>query len=227
MKQNWAALRFRKQFGPKRVPYNNKSQLVAEYRAEWLQYFLIGAALGWPLGTRVGRWAQTYQGGVPVVPMNRWIEEWPNVEAGRATRKMFRRYAFGTCFVTGCALAVAFTDTGKMRNRDYTRPDLKPKAAMVKDSSALYEPRALSQLQQSYVINDRGTGIVNSTTFANDPELEPSNRRKSTAYRFFFPLDANYSTYTSPYSGADPLQSLDPQTGSFPTLINDYDDHRN
>ena len=224
--QPWATLRFRKQFGPKRVPYNNKSQLVAEYRAEWIQWFLMGGLLGWPLGTRVGRWAQTYQGGVPVVPYNRWVEEWPNVDAQRTTRKFFRRYAFGTCFITGFALAKYMTDTGRLRNRDYTRPDFKPKAAMVKDTSSQYDTQALSQLQQAYS-GYQDPGIVNSTTFANHPHLDPSNKRKSTHYRFFFPLDANYSTQTNPYSGSDPLARFDPVTGSFPTLTNDYADHKN
>lgn len=100
---------------------------------EWAQWFLIGGALSWPLAMRFGNWAQTYQSGVGVVPYNRWVEEWPVVEATRTVRKFFRRYAYGTVFVSGFVFATYMTDPGKTKNKDYNRPDFKPKAAMVKD----------------------------------------------------------------------------------------------
>lgn len=42
------------------------------------------------------------------------------------------------------------TDGGPMSNREYTRPDLKPKAAMVKDESMLYDQKSLDQLNKLY-----------------------------------------------------------------------------
>ena len=44
-----------------------------------------------------------------------------------------------TCFVSGFALAQYMTDTGALSNREYQRPDFKPKAAMVKDTSTMYD----------------------------------------------------------------------------------------
>jgi hypothetical protein len=51
--------------------------------------------------------------------------------------------------------------------------------------------------------------------------------KKSTLYRFFRPLDANWETQPSPYRGADPLTSFNPADGSFPTMNNTYADHKN
>ena len=56
---------------------------------------------------------------------------------------------------------------------------------------------------------------------------DPEDTKKSTLYRFFFPLDANYETKRNPYSGAEPLTSVNPRDGSFPMINNDYADHKN
>ena len=42
------------------------------------------------------------------------------------------------------------TDVGPMSNREYTRPDFKPKAAMVKDESMNYDQKSLDQLNKLY-----------------------------------------------------------------------------
>lgn len=85
MNQKWLTTKPKKQFGPKRVPYNNKSHLIAEYRIIWAQWFILGGVLAWPLATRVGKWAQTTPGGVAVTPMPRYCDEWPNINATRTT----------------------------------------------------------------------------------------------------------------------------------------------
>ena len=81
----------------------------------------------------IGRRAQRYQGGTAMVPYQRWVHDFPNVAPYRTTLRFFRRYAFYTCFICGNALAFYMTDRTRFRNSWYTRPDLKAKAAMVKD----------------------------------------------------------------------------------------------
>lgn len=81
-----------------------------EYRVIWAQWFVLGGVLAWPLATRVGRWAQRTPGGAAVTPIQRYIDEYPNVEISRTTRKYFRRWSMLTCFVSGCALAQYMTD---------------------------------------------------------------------------------------------------------------------
>lgn len=54
--------------GPKRVPFKNKTYQKRDYRARWLLHFMIGGVMSWPLAMAIGRRAQTYTGGVPIVP---------------------------------------------------------------------------------------------------------------------------------------------------------------
>lgn len=105
----------------------------------WAQWFVLGGALAWPIATRVGRWAQTTQGGVVCVPNPRYVDEWPNIHATKTTKRLFRKWSLLTCFVSGFALAQYMTDVGALSNREYQRPDFKPKAAMVKDTSTMYD----------------------------------------------------------------------------------------
>ena len=107
---------------------------------QWAQWFVLGGALGWPLATMLGRRGQRYQGGVPAIPQNRWIEEHHDVRVGKTTTRLFRKYAFATCFLTGFCLATYMTDTAPLRDADYTRPDFGPKAAMVKEHIPRYDP---------------------------------------------------------------------------------------
>ena len=130
---------------PKRVPFKNYKELRDDYRREFIINFLAGAMLGWPLAVIIGRRATTYQGGVGVVPYQRWVHDWPNVCATRTNRKFFRRYSLLTMCVTGTMFARQFTDNTGLKNEWYTRPDLKPKAAMVNDPTD-YDPQALKQL---------------------------------------------------------------------------------
>lgn len=118
---------------PKRVPWKNYKELRDDYRRRFFINFLYGAFLGWPLAMIIGRRSQRYQGGVSVAPYQRWIHDWPNVDPTRTNRKHFRRYALFTCMITGCLMAKYRTDDTNLKNQWYTRPDLKPKAAMVND----------------------------------------------------------------------------------------------
>jgi len=192
------------------VPFNNKKKLQRQYNREWAQWFVFGAALGWPLATRLGRWAQTNPGGVPVTPHHRWMEDNFVVEAGYTTRKAFRRWAGLTMICTGYLMASYMSNPMIFNNRDYTRPDFKPKAAMIKDDSMLHDPTAVRQMQVAYT----------------DVEFDPVNKRKSSLYRLFFPQDANYDVIENPYSGTDPNASYNPADGSFPTINNSFADHK-
>jgi hypothetical protein len=119
MNQKWFSMKPKKQFGPKRIPYNNKSKLVMEYRFTWLQWFVLGGALSWPIATRIGKWSQTTSGGVPAVWYPRFVEDHPNVDPKYSVSKYFKRYSLLTCFVGGFAMATYMTDVGAMGNRDY------------------------------------------------------------------------------------------------------------
>ena len=143
------------------------------------------------------------------MPLNRWVDEHPNVAAGHAAKRAFRRWAFATCCVTGYAVATYMSDKSIVENRDYARPDFKPKAAMVKDQSMTYDPQVLEQLEA----HTRG-----GTTAAD--------KGKSPLYRLFRPQDANWDVRSNPYSHSDPLASYNPADGSFPTLNNPYADHK-
>lgn len=97
------------------------------------------------------------------------MEDFFVVEHGYTTRKAFRRWAGVTCLFTGYCLASYMSDPMVFYNRDYTRPDFKPKAAMVKDESMLYDPVAVRQMQ----VTHHGA--------------DPANKGKSSLYRLFFP----------------------------------------
>ena len=48
-------------------------------------------------------------------------------------------------FISGFTFARLYTDDSPMKNQYYTRPDLKPKAAMVKESTE-YDPVVYQQM---------------------------------------------------------------------------------
>lgn len=50
---------------------------------------------------------------------------------------------------------------------------------------------------------------------------------KNPFYRFFRPLNADFSIRSSLYAGRDPSDSYRAKDGRFPTVNNDYADHEN
>ena len=193
--------------GPKRVVYKNMLELKVEYRIEYAQWFLLGAFVAWPIACLIGKRATRYQGGVGVAPYQRMVEEWPNGHPTRMANKYFNRYAFGTCFITGNLLAAQMTDTSRLSNEYYTRPDFKPKAAMVNDQSMLYEDSVLKQMYET-----------NYNTKGDD-------HKKGSWYRMLFPRDANYDTASNNYEGRHEITNN--RGGKFPTLDTDYVEHEN
>ena len=194
---------------PKRVPFKNIQQMKLEYRIDYYTWFGIGAVLSWPLACMVGYRAQRYQGGVGVVPYQRWVEDWPNVTETRQAQRWFRRYAFYTCILGGFAMATYMSDNSKLRNSWYTRPDFKQKAAMVKDESMIYDEAALKQLYQQ-----------NYNASSGD------EKKKGDFYRVFRPLNADYNTVDNHYAGREHTTNFRAlEAGKFPTLHHDYSDH--
>jgi hypothetical protein len=96
-------------------------------------WFLIGGFASWPLAVVIGRRAMRHAGGVALAPNQRWIHDHPNTSPNRTTLKFFKRYSMATMFVCGFAFAKYMTPWSTMQNGWYTRPDLKPKAAMIKE----------------------------------------------------------------------------------------------
>lgn len=199
---------------PKRVPWKNYRQLRDDYRRQWVLNFVIGGALAWPLAVLIGRRATVSQGGVAAVPIQRWIHDWPNVNPMRTTWKYFRRYSALTMMVVGATYANKYTDDSNMKNQYYTRPDLKQKAAMVKEGTD-YDPVVYQQmLQQNY------------TQYKSNKLGE--DKKKSSWYRLFKPLDADFETKANLYDGRDASKNFYAKNGGgFPTYHHDYADHTN
>lgn len=129
----WLTYRFRKYTAnPKRIPWKNTRQIKRQHQYTFGINWLIGSLLSWPLAAMVGRSFKTNVSGVPMVKLNRWVQDFPNPEPGRSSRLLFRFYSVTTCLSLGYAFAFYMTDnTQKSQNEWYARPDLKPFAAMV------------------------------------------------------------------------------------------------
>ena len=102
----WFTPRFRKYMaGPKRIPWKNNRQIKTEYKEQFLAHMLFGMALAWPLATIIGRRMKHTQGGTPMVPMQRYVHDFPNLEPNHHSKKTFRWYSFLTCGVLGFIFA--------------------------------------------------------------------------------------------------------------------------
>ena len=102
-----------------------------QYQYTFFTHWMIGGILAWPLACIVGRRMKVYQGGVPVVPYQRFIHDFPNLEPGKAARNTFRWWSLLTSVALGFAFARVTVNQEQLLNPWYTRPDLKPFAAMV------------------------------------------------------------------------------------------------
>lgn len=102
-----------------------------QYRVTWLVNFLIGGTLTWPLGVYVGRRMTRYQGGTPIVPYNRIVWDYVNLDPTKHARSTFRFYWMLTCAAGGFLFATFTVSDKFLINKWYNRPDLKPFPAMV------------------------------------------------------------------------------------------------
>jgi hypothetical protein len=77
----WLTYRFRKYMaGPKRIPWTNSRELKRDYQQQFLLHVLLGSLLFYPVSCMIGRRMKHSQGGVPAVPMQRWVHDFPNVK---------------------------------------------------------------------------------------------------------------------------------------------------
>ena len=92
----------------------------------------VGSVLAWPVAAMFARRWKVTRGGVPVVQLNRFVHDFPQPEPGRTARHFFRWYSFGAALTLGFCFAKYMTDSSqRCGNAWYSRPDLKPFAAMV------------------------------------------------------------------------------------------------
>jgi len=173
-------------------------------------YFLGGCFIAWPAAMFIGRSAQTSRGGVPIVPTQRWIHNWPNVHPMRSTWRMYRRWVAYTLIVGGTLVAQSWHTRSYMRNDFYSRPDLKPKAAMV-NSQNTYDEIAYQQvLEQNYWRH-----------------AAAKDQNKSVLKRLFNPSDADFSPKSNLYRDRPGHFNFQTETGQFPNFSHNYSDHTN
>ena len=126
--------RFRKYMaGPKRIPWKNNRDMETQYRINFCVNWLFGTALAWPVAVVVGRRMKHTAGGVPAFPIQRFVDDFPNLEPGRHARKTFFFWSTLTCVGLGYVFAKTVCDWRPATNQWSNRPDLKPHAAMVPD----------------------------------------------------------------------------------------------
>merc|ERR1739838_1107893 len=77
------------------------------------------------------------------------LEEYPVVKPAHHARQDFRKYSIAVTLLGGFAFASYMTDN-KIRNEWYSRPDFKPKAAMVNDTSTLYDDKVFAQMKGEF-----------------------------------------------------------------------------
>lgn len=143
------------------------------------------------------------------MPVQRWVEEWPNVHANRTTNKFFRRYTLVTMAIGGFLFGRYFADESILNNEYYTRPDFKPFPAMVKEPLD-YDQEAYNQLLEK-----------------NYLKYKNNQYQKSSWYRLLWPHFADFTPRTNRFVGRDPeQQNYNFETGAFPTVNHTYYDHR-
>ena len=173
----WVTYRFRKYTAnPKRIPWKNHRELKRQYQYNFLLSWIAGAVLTWPVAVFIGRKYKTTWTGVPIVPMQWYKHDFINVSPGVFSRKQFRLYSLAASATMGFLFAFAINEReGARSNLHRNRPDLKPYPAMVKPDEEDDVP--LQTMQQALYKKHR---------VGNDV-------KQSSWYRFFFPLDADFS----------------------------------
>lgn len=150
-----------------------------------------------------GRAMKTTKGGVPLVPLNRWVHDFPQPEPGRVARTTFRWYSFGSALILGLLFARQVTDTDKKaQNSWYNRPDLKPFAAMV-DRPA-NDHTFNTMIEDQYVNKRQGEGAA------------------SPFRRFFLTRSADFTVKENPYQKLHPEDVWDSRKGHYPTYTNTF-----
>ena len=107
----WITYRFRKYMaGPKRIPWRNQRQLKRQYQFTFMTNWLMGSVLAWPVAAMIGRRYKVERSGVPVVPVNRWVHDFPKSDPGYFARRTFRYYSIISSMFIGYCFARYVTD---------------------------------------------------------------------------------------------------------------------
>jgi hypothetical protein len=162
------------------------------------------------LAVYVGRrWKRT-QGGLPAVPFQRFVHDFPVVEPSAQARKSFN-WGFRMTILTGGLLfAYLTTDSRYVHNVWYSRPDLKPFPAMVPQTEDITQKTALYSHYQS-----------------NRNSNNKTDMKRKTWYRLLFPLDADYSVKENPYAYHSRDDVYNPKNGFYASPTNHFRDHVN
>ncbi len=136
---------------PKRWAYRNAREIKNQYTFTFFTNMALGSLLTAPFAVWVAKRAQRFQGGVPIVPYNRLVHDFVNLDPGFLTRKTFRLYFFTTCAIGGYLFATYTVKNNQKSNEWYTRPDYKPFPAMVpKEQMDITERTMMEAHYQSF-----------------------------------------------------------------------------
>lgn len=202
----WVTYRFRKYTAnPKRIPWKNQRRLKRQHQFTFCCNWALGSLLAWPLASFFARRMKTTAGGVPIVPLNRYVWDFPKTDPGRVARLTFRWYSIIASAALGYCFA-SYTTEASLRasNQWYNRPDLKPYPAMVKQHEDLTD-RTMKEAQ--YVKEGR-------TPWKQTP-----------LYRFFMGRDADYQVKENPYAKLHPEDVWDSRKGQYSTYTTRFGDH--
>lgn len=148
----WITHRYHKYTpNPKRWAWKNSREIKNQYTFTFYTNAAIGAVITSPFAIWIARRMNHYQGGVPVIPNNKYSHDFVNLDPGHFSRKNFRWYFFGICLAGGYLFASYTTNSNQRHDAWYSRPDLKPFPAMVpKEELDVTERTMLEAHYQSY-----------------------------------------------------------------------------
>jgi len=205
----WLTPRYKKfMAGPKRIPWKNHREIRKQYQFTFFTHWVLGSVLAWPLACIVGRRMKVYQGGVPIVPYQRFIHDFPNLEPAHRARKTFRNWSLATTVALGFVFARYTVNQEQVLNPWYTRPDLKPFAAMVKNEADVTEHTMKLNHYNSY-----------------KSKLAGEERKRSAWYRYFFTKDADFTVKGNPYVENNKADVYNPSNNFYNTHTNKFRDH--
>ena len=206
----WVTYRFRKYTAsPKRIPWKNQREIKWQHYHTFAIHWALGATLFWPVATVIGRKYKIRKGGVPVVRLNRFVHDFPNVEPGRTSRIFFRWYSVGSSVAFGYLFAKFTTDQNEscVSNEWYNRPDLKPFPAMVQQEENDHMRRTMEQAQYMKQYNAK------------------TSWKETPLYRFFMARDADFTIKDNPYQKLHPEDVWDRRVGHYSTYSNSFGKH--